>query len=155
MNHGKNGVLATIFAASCCVLPLLLITLGLGGSMLAVVLVRYKAYFMTIAVAALAYAWVQYRRDTKQCASRACTLVGGRLRKWMLGINTGIVALFFLLTYTPAGSLANVGLQDDTGRAQVIGARRHASNPSVKPSDTGSGEQARLEHLALRVEGMT
>ncbi len=47
MKLGNNGILAGIVGSSCCVLPLVLIVAGLGGSFLTVFLVNYQIYFMT------------------------------------------------------------------------------------------------------------
>jgi hypothetical protein len=59
----KSGILAGVLGASCCVIPLSLIMAGMGGSLLTIFLVKYKTYLMTLAVAALAFAWVRYVRD--------------------------------------------------------------------------------------------
>ncbi len=161
MKHAKSGCLAAGLATSCCLLPLLLAMVGLGGSVLTAVLVQYKAYLMAVAFAALVYAWVHYARDATQCASQACALVGGRLRKWLLGVNTGMVVLVFLLTYTPVSSLAHVVLSGSSDPARAPGgplplrsAERLHPGTVVKASGA-PGEPTRMEQLALRVEGMT
>lgn len=161
MKQDKSGFLAVVLASSCCLLPLLLIAVGLGGSLLTVVLVRYKAYLMTGALAALAYAWVQYRRDVTRCASGVCTLVGGRLRKWMLGVSTAVVAFFFVTTYTPVGSFASVLLQGGTDRPRLTNDPAQVSTPvperpSLVTTARGASEQTQgLEKVALRVDGMS
>ena len=161
MQQEKHGFLAAVLASSCCVLPLVLLTVGLGGSVLTMVLVQYKAYLMTFALAALVYAWVQYARDTKQCAAQACALVGGRFRKWMLGVNTGVVVLFVLITYTPVSSLANVVLQGSLDAAQApsgLVQTPASERPGPAPLARASGESGatmQREKLTLRVDGMT
>jgi len=163
MKHQKPGFLAAGLATSCCVMPLLLVTLGLGGSVLTVVLVQYKAYLMTLALAALAYAWWHYVRDTRECTAAACALVGGRLRRWLLGVNTGVVMLFLGITYTPAGALVSALLQGGTapapttralGPVSAASAGRPVAVAPAPPRGEGSA-QTRLEQLALRVEGMS
>lgn len=163
MKHDKSGFLAAGLATSCCVVPLLLVTIGLSGSVLTVVLVQYKAYLMTFALATLVYAWGQYVRDTKRCTSAACALVGGRLRKWLLGVNTGVVMLFLFITYTPAGALVSALLQSGTepahtpsrqGNVSTAVAGRPVAVALAQPRGEG-GAQTRLEQLALRVEGMS
>jgi mercuric ion transport protein len=161
MTQEKHGFLAAVLASSCCVLPLLLLTVGLGGSVLTMVLMQYKAYLMTLALAALVYAWVQYARDAKRCTTQACALVGGRFRRWMLGVNTSVVVLFFFMTYTPVSSLANVVLQGSLDAAQVTSglvqppaSERPGPAPLARASGE-SGETTRREQLTLRVDGMT
>jgi len=137
-----KGVLAGILGASCCVVPLLLIAAGLGSSLLTVFLVRYKAYLMTAALGALAWAWYAYRRDRRACEGGVCEIAGGRARRWLLWANTAVVAFFFVITYTPAGALVGV----DVSPAAAVSA------PKVKTAAPGPG---RMERLALRVEGMS
>ncbi len=161
MKHGKSGVLAAVLASSCCVLPLLLLAAGLGGSLLTVVLAQYKAYLMTFAVAALGLTWVNYVRDTKRCAAEVCELIGGRFRTWMLRINTVVVAFFLLTSYTPAGSLASSVLQGSPDLVQPSTVRATVATPAAKrlvTSVTTSAEvgtQRQLEKVSLRVEGMS
>jgi hypothetical protein len=111
MNSKNNGVFAGILGVSCCVIPLILVVAELGGSLLTIFLVKYKAYFMTLAVAALALAWVQYLREARECAARFCAITGGKYRKWILGANTAVVVFFLIITYTPAGALVGVDFQ--------------------------------------------
>lgn len=161
MQQEKTGFLAVVLASSCCLLPLLLIAAGLGGSLLTVVLVRYKAYLMTAAIAALGYAWVQYRRDVKRCASGVCTLVGGRFRKTMLVASTTVVAVFFLTTYTPVGSFASILLQGGSDLPRLTNDQTQALRFVFERSSQGtvargtSAQTQGLEKVALRVDGMT
>lgn len=72
-----GGLIAALGAASCCVLPLVLLTLGVGGAWMGslTALAPYEPYFMGVAVAVLAYAfWRVYRRpencaEGSECAS--------------------------------------------------------------------------------------
>ena len=163
MKQEKSGALAVVLASSCCILPLLLVAAGLGGSVLTVVLVRYKAYLMTFAIAVLGYAWVQYRRDVTRCDSEVCTLVGGRFRKWMLGISTAVVAFFFMTSNTPVGSFASVVLQGGPDLSQLTSDQVQMAPPATGRPSLGTRTMARaasdetngMEKVALRVEGMT
>ncbi len=155
MRQEKSGFLATVLATSCCVMPLLLIALGLGGSVLAVVLVRYKAYLMALALVALAYTWWQYARDRTRCAAEICALTGGRWHQGILGLNTGVVAFFFLMTYTPVGSWATVALSGVRQPSLTTRALRQGDNASPAASGAVPVPQRQTEPLALRVEGMT
>lgn len=163
MKLGNNGLLAGIAGSSCCVLPFVLIFAGLGGSFLTVFFVNYKIYFMTFAGAVLIYSWVKYRREAKLCETQVCELAGGRLRKWMLGVNTAVVLFFFIITYTPAGALVSV---DYVGENPVIAKASVESAsgrtiPASTPTVSGSGPTmsrdgaTRMERLTLRIEGMT
>ncbi|MBI3127685.1 MAG: hypothetical protein HYZ11_08795 [Candidatus Tectomicrobia bacterium] len=144
MNKPNKGFLAGTLGASCCVLPLVLIAVGLGGSVLTVFLVRYKTYLMALAVVALGYAWYAYRRDVMACELGLCEIGGGKARKWLLWANTAAVAFFFAITYTPAGAYLGVDV-NNTAPGGEPPARVAASSPA----------RTRMERLALRVEGMT
>ena len=112
MNKPNQGFLGGLLGASCCALPLALIAAGLGGSVLTVFLVRYKTYLMALAVGALGYAWYTYKRDAQACESGVCEIAGGKTRKWLLWMNTAVVAFFFAVTYPPAGSYLGVDVNE-------------------------------------------
>ncbi len=168
MNRDSKGFLAAGLGLSCCVLPLVLIVAGLGGSLLTVFLVKYKTYLMTLAVLALLYSWSIYVRDARECATQLCEIAGGKLRKWMLGANTAVVVFFLIITYTPAGALVGVDFQGES-LAAVNSAGQAAPAAKIPPldlpvfakqaADAGPVEVAdgasRMERLSLRVEGMT
>jgi hypothetical protein len=168
MNRDSKGFLAAGLGLSCCVLPLVLIVAGLGGSLLTVFLVKYKTYLMTLAVLALLYSWSIYARDARECATRLCEIAGGRFRKWMLGANTAVVVFFLIITYTPAGALVGVDFQGESViAANVAGQSAPAAKipPLALPAfakqtadaaPAGMADGAtRMERLSLRVEGMS
>lgn len=163
MNRKNNGVLAGGLGMSCCVLPLILVAAGLGGSLLTVFLVKYKAYLMIVAVAALGLAWMQYLREARECATRFCAVTGGKYRKWVLGGNTAVVVFFLIVTYTPAGALVGVDFQGVESFAVPVGPKG-AGAGAIPPLDPQFGAArpvndnagaTRLERLTLRVEGMS
>ena len=64
------GALAAIGAASCCVVPLVLFTLGISGAWIGnlTALVPYQPIFVAFAAAALLYGFFRvYKRSTEQC----------------------------------------------------------------------------------------
>lgn len=147
MEKENKGYFAAVLGASCCVLPLALVAVGLGGSLLTIFLVRYKVWLMGMAVAALFFAWAMYARDAKKCSTELCEMVGGRLRKWMLGANTAVVVFFFVITYTPLGALVGIDFVSESA------VTAEASAPGL-PAGEGV-RKTRMEKLALRVEGMS
>ncbi len=168
MNRKSNGWIAAGLGLSCCVLPLILIALGLGGSLLTVFLVKYKGYLMTAAVAILIYSWAIYARDARECATQLCGITRGKLRQWMLGVNTAVVAFFLFVTYTPAGALVGVDFQGTPVIAMKAGGQgaSAAKTPplslpelgkrTLDAEPAGAAEGAtRMERLSLRVEGMS
>jgi hypothetical protein len=81
---GLFGSIAALFTAACCVLPMTMMVLGLGGSWIAVFgqIAAYSAYIGLAAVGLLTMAWVLawWRR-------------AGRNTYVMLGIGSALSAL--------------------------------------------------------------
>jgi mercuric ion transport protein len=71
-----GGLLGALAASSCCVVPLLLFTLGVSGAWIGNLtqLAPYQPYFITATAGCLGYAyWLVYRSRTTACADgRAC-----------------------------------------------------------------------------------
>jgi mercuric ion transport protein len=65
------SALAAIGASACCVLPLVLLTLGIGGAWVAQLtkLEPYRPFFVFIALIFLALAWRKLYRAPQACAA--------------------------------------------------------------------------------------
>jgi mercuric ion transport protein len=63
------GGLAAIVASSCCLGPLVLVTLGVSGSWIGylTVLEPYRPIFIGVALLALLFAWQSIYRETQTC----------------------------------------------------------------------------------------
>ncbi len=64
------GVSAALVASSCCVVPLVLVTLGIGGAWMGnlTALESYEPYFISVTVAFLGTGfWTVYFKPKKQC----------------------------------------------------------------------------------------
>jgi mercuric ion transport protein len=75
------GGLAAIVASVCCVVPLLLVSVGLGGAWLANVqiLAPYRWVFLSVAGVALLFAYRRIYRPVAECApGEACALPQAR-----------------------------------------------------------------------------
>lgn len=106
MQAQKLGVLSAIAASLCCVGPLLLAVLGLGGLGVGAFIGAYHWYFIAGATALLGVAWWNYWRERQRCATERCEMVGGRLARITLPLTTLAVAIFFgpnLYTYAGDG----------------------------------------------------
>src|SRR5438034_1160471 len=69
-NAAAGGVLGAIAASSCCMLPLLLFTLGASGPWIGTLvrLAPYQPYFIAVAVACLGCGyWLVYRSSRSSC----------------------------------------------------------------------------------------
>jgi len=78
------GVIAALGASSCCVLPLLLVSVGLGGAWIAQLreMERFFPVFIAIAIAAFAYAFYRlYLRPAPCAPDAACATPTTRRRQ--------------------------------------------------------------------------
>ena len=65
-----GGLLGAVAASSCCILPLLLFSLGVGGAWIGNLtrLAPYQPYFIAIAIASVGYGyWLVYRSSKMAC----------------------------------------------------------------------------------------
>jgi mercuric ion transport protein len=66
-----GGILGAIAASSCCIAPLVLFSLGIGGAWIGnlTALAPYQPYFIAATLACLGYGyWLVYRRQNIACA---------------------------------------------------------------------------------------
>ena len=90
-----GGVLGAIAASSCCMLPLLLFTLGASGPWIGrlVRLAPYQPYFIALAVACIGYGyWLSYRSSNQTCAAACSTRSASKLLNPALVFATILVA---------------------------------------------------------------
>src|SRR5215471_10438439 len=70
-----GGLLGALAASSCCILPLVLFGLGIGGAWIGnfTRLAPYQPYFVAATLAFLAAGyWLVYRAQRRACADAAC-----------------------------------------------------------------------------------
>lgn len=75
------GGLAAILASSCCLGPLILVTLGFSGAWISdlTALEPYRPFFITAALVAMFFAWRRIFRPTTCRPGEACATPQGRL----------------------------------------------------------------------------
>jgi len=90
-----GGVLGALAASSCCILPLVLFSLGISGAWIAnlTALAPYKPYFVAATLALLGYGYfLVYMKPSQACADGACARpLPNRLVKASLWIATVFV----------------------------------------------------------------
>ena len=91
-----GGILGALAASSCCILPLVLFSLGISGAWIAnfTALAPYKPYFAAGTIALLGYGYyLVYMRPRQACADGSCARpLPNRLVKSSLWIATVLVA---------------------------------------------------------------
>jgi mercuric ion transport protein len=92
MKAKQTGVLAAILAATCCVGPLILVAVGLGGG--AVFIGRYHWFLLIGGIAVLTWAWAKYLREKTMCDCEHKPVPGARTGMFTLLIATLLVLGF-------------------------------------------------------------
>lgn len=95
------GGIAALLAGACCVAPLMLVSVGLGGAWLAnlQLLAPYRPAFIAIALAALALAgWRVYRPATQCAPGEICAVPRARSR-YKIGFWAAVALLVSMLAF--------------------------------------------------------
>lgn len=95
-----GGIMGALAASTCCILPLVLFSLGISGAWIGqlTALSPYQPIFIAFTVLCLGYGyWLVYRKPKIACdESAACARpLPNRLVKFMLWLATALVALAF------------------------------------------------------------
>lgn len=97
LSHLQNaaatgGLLGAVAASSCCMLPLLLFTLGAGDPWIGTLvrLAPYQPYFIAVAVACLGYGYWLHR-SSEPCAAACSTRAAGKFVTPALVVATILV----------------------------------------------------------------
>jgi mercuric ion transport protein len=104
-----GSVIGAILASSCCILPLVLFSLGIGGAWMSnlTALEPYQPYFLAMTVLLLGAGFYSvYRKPNSACSADACstdgycgTPVAERVTKIALWSATALVALVLAWPY--------------------------------------------------------
>ena len=121
MKSQNTGILSAVMASVCCVGPLLLAALGLGGLGVGAFIGAYHWYFIGGATVVLGFAWLNFLRERRRCQTERCEMAGGRLTRIALPLATlGVVAFFAMNVYSYAGGpVADESLAAVSGEATV------------------------------------
>ena len=101
-----TGSVAALLAASCCLLPIGLISLGLAGAGVMMAMMQYEWLTLPLGVTGLAGAYGLYFRDRRQCDTKGCRLVGEHVTLVALGVATAVVVVALLLRIFPSWTAA-------------------------------------------------
>lgn len=99
---GAAGLVAAVLAASCCLLPLALMTTGIAGAGLMMTMMRFEWLTLPLGVFGLVGAYAFYFREQRRCDSAGCKLVGERGTRILLGVATAVVGMALLLKLFPS-----------------------------------------------------
>jgi mercuric ion transport protein len=96
-----GGGLAAILASTCCLGPLLLVTLGISGAWIGNLtrLEPYRPFFIAIALVALFFAWRSIYRPAEACASGEVCALRQTRRLYKLLFWASVALTFVALVY--------------------------------------------------------
>lgn len=94
MEAQKVGIMSAVVASICCVGPLALILLGLGGLGLGAFFGKYHWIFIGAGSVLLLSAWGLYYREKKRCDSEQCQMRNKKFSLITLSIATVAVVFF-------------------------------------------------------------
>ncbi len=97
-----TGLVAAVLAASCCILPISLIALGVASGSLMMTTMRYQWITLPLGVVGLSGAYALYFRNRRPCQIEGCRLVGQRVNQVLLAIATTVVVAALLLRIFPS-----------------------------------------------------
>jgi len=95
--YAAGGLIGALLASSCCIVPFLLMLLGVGGAWIGnlTALAPYQPIFLTVAIASLvAGFWKVYRKPKTACAtdSYCATPASGQVVRMALWIAILLIA---------------------------------------------------------------
>lgn len=97
-----GGILGALAASSCCLLPLMLFMLGVGGAWIGnlTALAPYQPIFVAIALGFLGFGfWRVYRRPAAACTEASACARPGSNRVTKIGLWTAAVLVFAAVTF--------------------------------------------------------
>ena len=97
-----TGVVAGLLAASCCLLPLSLIAIGVAGPGLMMNMMDYDWLTLPPGVGGLAGAHLLHFRQRRRCDLAGCRLIGQRATTCVLSFASVIVVAALLLRLFPS-----------------------------------------------------
>src|SRR2546427_8743854 len=124
MKANHAGILSALLATSCCVGPLVLVAVGLGGG--ATFLGRYHWLFLIGGMAVLTWAWAKYLREKTVCHCEHRAMDGRRSGMLTLLIATIMVLGFaglnvsrYVLASAPTSAQAQTQVANGLSRVVI------------------------------------
>lgn len=92
--QGKQGVIGfvtAVAASSCCLLPLVVVFLGIGSGAFMMTTMKFRPILFPIGLIGLGTSYYLYFRERRRCQTLACTMVGKTFNRVMLTLATLIM----------------------------------------------------------------
>jgi mercuric ion transport protein len=92
---------SAIVASLCCVLPLVVILLGIGSGAFMMSTMKYRYIFIPVGVIGVGLGYFFYFREKRKCDALACRMAAGRFNLIVLIMATVVVAIAILFDLLP------------------------------------------------------
>ena len=133
VRSGFLGVVAATVSSLCCLLPLIVILLGLGSGAFMMTTMQYRAIFIPTGIIGVALGWLLYFRERKRCTAMACRMAGGYL-------NLGLLLLASLLV---TGAVILDQFPDFTADLLM---RATSRTSDTVPASASTADHSTMEH---------
>lgn len=154
------AVTSASVSSLCCLLPLVVVVLGLGSGAFMAVTMKYSSIFIPAGILGTGTGYYLYFRERRRCHRLACRMVGGWLNLALLVISALVLGVSVTLTALPdytAHLIASWGgtapMEDGMSGPAGHGAGGRAV--SAPPSSGESGAIVPVARVTLHVDGMT
>lgn len=159
----KSSAVAVISASVsslCCLLPLVVVVLGLGSGAFMAVTMKYSSIFIPAGILGTGTGYYLYFRERRRCHRLACRMVGGRLNLVLLVLSALVLGVSVTLTALPdytAHLIASWGgtAPMEDGMSGPAGHGVGGRAVSAPPSSGESGAIVPAARVTLHVDGMT
>jgi len=92
---------SAIVASLCCLLPLLVIILGLGSGAFMMYTMRYSSIFIPAGIVGVSIGYILFFKEKGKCDAMGCRMAGKNLNLALLIIATAMVTIAILLQIFP------------------------------------------------------
>ncbi len=90
-----------VLSSLCCLLPLVVIVLGLGSGAFMAVTMRYRWLLIPVGVVGVAAGFILYARERRRCDALGCRMAGSRVTLAVLFVASVIVGASIVLDRFP------------------------------------------------------
>ena len=101
LNGGLVSSFSAFVASLCCLLPLTIVLLDVGGGAFMMVTMQYRTVFLPVGVIGVALGYYLYFRDRRRCITLGCTFVSRKPNLALLLFATVVVGLAIILDVFP------------------------------------------------------
>ena len=92
---------SAVVASLCCVLPLVVVLLGLGSGAFMMYTMKYSYIFIPIGIVGVSLGYFFYFRERKKCDALSCRMAAGKFNFVMLIFSTIVVVMAIVFVVFP------------------------------------------------------